>query len=107
MSVNQLWRRGPEWLDADNTPCGEVKTHPMPEECSAELKTSAQRSHNLVATKSEGSISELLDCESFGTLSRLLRVTAQVLRAVGVFKKSYIDISANLTPEELAYAEGL
>ncbi len=26
----------------------------------------------------------------------------QVLRAVGVFKKSYIDISANLTPEELA-----
>ncbi len=107
LSVNQLWRRGPEWLDADNTPCGEARTHPMPEECSAELKTSALRSLNLVATDSEGSISELLDCESFGTLSRLLRVTAQVLRAVGVFKKSYIDISTNLTPEELAHAEGL
>ncbi len=39
LSVNQLWRRGPKWLDADNTPCGEVTTHPMPEECSAELKT--------------------------------------------------------------------
>ncbi len=55
----------------------------------------ALRSINLVAT----------DYESFGTLSGLLTVMAQVLRAVGVFKRSYIDISANLTQEELA--EGL
>ncbi len=34
----------------------------MPEECSAELKTSAL---NLVATDSDGSISDLLDYESF------------------------------------------
>lgn len=86
--VSQLWQRGPEWLDACFTPPTEPQPVAMPEECSTELKASALRSLNLVATESKGSIGDLIYCEDFSTLSRLLRVTVQVLRAVQQFKSS-------------------
>ena len=75
----------------------------MPEECAVQLKAIALRSLNFVITDFQGSINNL-NCEKFSTLSRLLRVTAYVVRAVGRFKNRE-EISANLTPEELAHAE--
>ena len=85
-------------------PCGEAKTNLMPEECSAELKTSALRSLNLVATDSEG---DLLD----------LWYLIKTVESNGPSSESYWDIqeesqqhlnqSTNLTPEDLAHAEEL
>ena len=43
LSVNQLWRRGPEWLNEDG-----VETDVMPEERSSELKANTLKSLNLM-----------------------------------------------------------
>ena len=50
LSVNQLWRRGPEWLQEGLTPASQEGTPSMPPECIPEL-TSIQQ-HNLVAADS-------------------------------------------------------
>ena len=60
-----------------------------------------------MTTDYQGSIDNLLNCEKFSTLSRLLRVTAYVVRAVRRFENSREDVPANLTPEELAHAKVL
>ena len=39
LSVSQLWRNGPEWLGLDSSVQSDVKTLPMPELCSQELKS--------------------------------------------------------------------
>ena len=105
--MTQLWRRGPEWLYAEVLPCPDSEPGCMPKECSVGLTATALRWLNLVATESCGSIANLLSCENFSTLSRLLRVTAYVARAVKTFWRSDDDLSTNRTPEELAHAEKL
>ena len=81
--MNQLWRQGPEWLNEDFVaPHTEFETDAMPEECSVELKASTMRSLNLMITDSRSGIDDLMTCQNFSTLSRLLRVTAQVMRAI-------------------------
>ena len=55
-------------------------------------------------------IDDLMNCQKFCTLSRLLRVTAQVVRAVRRFKRvksSNTDTPMTITAEELAEAEAL
>ena len=85
LAVSQLWRQGPHWLHAD-APWTDPEPTCMPEECAAELKATA--SHNLMSTSSQGSIDNLLSCDRFNTLPRLLRVTAHVMRAVRRFRGS-------------------
>ena len=79
----------------------------MPEECTVELKVTALRSLNIVTIESQVSIDNLLSCEKFSTLSKLLRVTAYVVRAVRRFKSSKEAVPASLTPEELSHADML
>ena len=50
-------------------------------------------------------MSVLLDCKKFGTLTKLLRVTAQVLRAIEKFKKGRNCPSDELTMIHLAQAK--
>lgn len=57
----------------------------MPRECTAELK--ATQYHNLLSMKSEQTIETILDPAKFSTISRLIGVTVQVLRAVQKFKQ--------------------
>ena len=104
--MNQLWRRGPGWLYAD-VPWTDPELTCMPEECAVELKATALRSVNLVTTDSQDSIHNLLNSEKFSTSSRMLRVTAYVMRAVRRIKNNREEVPANLTPEELAHAETL
>ena len=85
LAVNQLWRRGPDWLHVD-VPSTDSEPTCMPEECAAELKVTAVQSHNLVTTDAQGSVDNLLSCKNFSTLAKLLRVTAYVVRAVRRFK---------------------
>ena len=87
LSVNQLWRQGTDWLLTGVDSCPEVEVpSTMPDECSSELKAKALQSHNVVTTDTKGPISQLIDCKKFSSLTKLLRVTAQVLMAVEKFK---------------------
>ena len=111
MTVNKLWREGPGWLNEENvTPPTEPETDVMPEECSLELKTHTTRSISLMTTESRSTIEDLMTCQDFSSYSRLLRVTAQVLRAARWFKhgrRSSMDTATTITPGELAEAETL
>jgi len=71
--------------------------------------SSKERSHSLLITHvhQAHTIGSLIKCEEFSTLTRLLRVTAFVLRAVKLFKKSIVKPNKSLSPEELIEAERL
>lgn len=110
LSTNQLWKEGPEWLrlgtqPPSSNPAAEV----MPEECIQELKVTT-KSLSLISAESRNTIGDLMTCQNFSTYSRLLRVTAQVLKAVKRFKtgrSTSSDGTNTITPEELAEAETL
>ena len=84
LSVSQLWRRGPEWLQAGFEPSLHSEVQSMPRECTLELKNT--QSHSLVSTEPNTAIELILDPNKFSTFSRLIGVTATVLRAVRRFK---------------------
>ena len=84
LAVSQLWRRGPEWLQTGFEPSRPDPVEPMPEECALELKSI--QSHSLVAGESSATIESILDPARYSSLSRLIGVTAKVLRAVQKFK---------------------
>ena len=69
------------------------------------MKGTPLSSLNLVTADFQGSISDLMSCDRFSTLSRLLRVTAYVVRTIKGFKGKREDISPGLTSEELAHAK--
>ena len=86
LSVNQLWRSGPEWLidKANVNDPNQDETSVMSEECAAELKKTKKTStHNLLGP---GNSCELINGEDYSSMPRLRRVTAYVLRAVKAFK---------------------
>ena len=109
LSVNQLWRNGPEWLGNRLTPQEETDVVDMPEECATEMKAKSQTAHSLLAPNSKPTVGEIMDCKDYSTISRLLRVTAYVLRAIKRFKagSSMVNHSTVLTTEELADSERL
>ena len=82
LSVSQLWLNGPEWL---GTKLISPDSANMPEECASEMVKS-QRTHNLLIPNSKPTIDEVMDCRDYSTVSRLLKVTAYVLKAVKIFK---------------------
>ena len=110
LSVSKLWRVGPEWLSLDTPILPDFDSTPIPELCLPELKTSSKLTHNLLAIEMKPSIEGVMTCTDYSSFSKLLRVTAYVLRAVSYFKtkkKSDIKHSTTLTPQEIAAAEKL
>ena len=87
LSVNVLWRHGPEWLSDGKV----VEGHhldDMPEDCVTEMKAADQRlAHSLLMSTSPTGLGQIMDCERFGTLSRLLKVTTYVVKFVRMLKK--------------------
>lgn len=67
----------------------------MPEECAAELKKNTTLV--LVNTVSSSTVSDLIDCSKFSSLSKLLKTTVQVLRAVEKFKQLCSDSTVTIT----------
>ena len=88
LSTSQLWQHGPDWLPEVVLSQGEqvVAIQSMPDEYIPELNSKATYSHTLLSTTPQPQISQVLDCRNFSSLSRLIRTTAQVLRAVKRFK---------------------
>ena len=80
----------------------------MPEPCSQQLKSTCKLSHDLSTIEGKATIGDLMSCEDFSDLQRLVRVTAYVLRVVECFKtkkKCYSDPLSSLTPQEISAAE--
>ena len=76
----------------------------MPAECISEMKAVT---HSLLTPKSSPSanLEQLISCKNYGTLPRLLRVTAYVIRFVRLLKQRGGPISPSLEPEEIGEAE--
>lgn len=71
-------------------------------------RVEGKQSHNLLTVEKTPTIGDLMSCEDFSDLQKLLRVTAQVLRAVEHFnakKGSNWNPPVSLTPQEIATAE--
>ena len=87
LSVNVLWRHGPEWLSDSKVVEGN-HLDDMPEDCVTEMKAADQRlAHSLLMSTSPTGLGQIMDCERFGTLSRLLKVTTYVVKFVRMLKK--------------------
>lgn len=111
LSVNNLWRNGPQWLREGEFLNAQEDTL-MPEECISEMKALDRKlTLTLLATEERPSLSQILDCEQYSTIRRLLRVTAYVLKFIGLLKQkiqsSDTSPSAVLTASEISNAETL
>ncbi len=110
LSMNRLWKEGTEWLKLGTDPLpSRPAADTMPEECAQELRVTTN-SLSLISGESRNTIEDLMTCQNFSTYSRLLRVTAQVLKAVKRFKTGKSrspDDATTITPGELAEAETL
>ena len=83
LETSLTWRHGPDWLPKfSSTDLSDDL--PMPEDCIAEMKSSASHSL-LVETESRG-IGHLMECECYSKLQKLLRVTALVKKFAARFK---------------------
>ena len=82
-----------------------------PDECLKKMKSKGQQAtpvHNLLLGN-KSTIDVLMNCEDFGTLKRLLRVTAHVIKFVGILKarstKLVTTPDENLSGSDLMKAE--
>ena len=75
----------------------------MPQECTVELK--ANQSHALAFVESRTGIESVLDPTKFSTLSRLLRVTIMVCRAIKVSHVTPEDSMKELQEVELLWVK--
>lgn len=83
LTRNHLWLNGPAWLSTSQDLPDEMDTDTkVPDECRQEMK-SKKAAHSLIVAQVHGPhMGQLMSCGSFGSLHRLLRVTALVLRFV-------------------------
>ena len=110
LSSSELWRAGPDWLRTSTPSQEESETCSISEECLAEMTARTQPVHSLMAMEQTSTLGEVINCEKYSTIAWLLRVTAYIIRAVKIFKKTLPAQFSNhpaLTPEELADAEQL
>lgn len=111
LSVNLLWRNGPEWL-REGVSYQEQQPTEMPEECVTEMKAADRRLiHSLLTSSTPISIRQIMKCEDYSDLSRLFRVTANVLKFVKLLKDKVKAVDVEEEPlephDELAEAERL
>ena len=68
LSVNQLWRHGPEWLQMGFEPCVSNAVQEMSNECATEIKN--VKSHSLISAQSSTAIEAVIEPTRYSTLSR-------------------------------------
>ncbi len=100
LSVNSLWRNGPDWLQRGES-AGYLELE-LPEECLSEMRAKdVKTAHGLLTTGETTGLSQIMNCEDFSSLDRLLAVTAAVVK----FSKLLLS---RVRPEsEVSYAETL
>ena len=105
LSVSHLWRTGPDWLSTEVPLSSDVEPSAMPEHCSQEQSSSSKLSHNLVTVEGP-TIGALLECGNYSSWTRIVRVSAYVLRAVAQFKARKRSVSPGaMTVQEVTAAK--
>ena len=109
---NRLWRHGPDWLVSFTMETNCTEESAIPEACLKELKVTQPRETLTLLSSSEPTgLSCIINCKDFSKLSRLLQVTAYVIRIVRVLrckiKKMEVVASPELNAAEIAEAETL
>ena len=104
---NKLWWSGPDWLECQEM--NEIEESVMPVECVTEMKAPT---HSLLTSNSSTvNLEQFITCEDHSSLSRLLRVTAYVIRFIKLLKHKARSTgtirSIILEPEEITEAERL
>ena len=106
--TSNFWQHGPSWLVYPGSEPSDEEWI-MPNEFLKEMKGKQCRSVvNLLAACKPCGISVVMNCESFSKLTRLLRVTAYVMRFCRLLKDKVQGedvILAELTTSEIAAAE--
>ena len=77
----------------------------MPSECIDELKKGSLPTHNLLVAEAQPSVGAILNINKYGTLCRLLLVTAHALKAVRFFRNVAQEKEVMLSLPELIEAE--
>ena len=85
-------------------PCVDLNPVSIPKECMVELRTWAACALTIVSVASRSNVIELINCKGFNTLAKLLRVTAQVLRAIEKFSKKE-EKQSNTVTTKISEAE--
>ena len=99
LTHNKLWWSGPDWLNLQEMNTTEESE--MPAECVTEMKVST---HSLLTSNSSTvKLEQFISCENYSSLSKLLRVTAYVIRFIRLLKnkaKSSDTIRPNILEQE-------
>ena len=89
LASSELWWPGPNWLISREDPTkGSTSFDLMPDECRNEMKVKDKPAldretlSTLVVHGSKNSLSNVITCEDYSSLDRLLRVTAIVFKFV-------------------------
>ena len=89
--ASTLWRDGLEWLreKGKQNPTEPQETQPIAEGCIPEMKSKDRPAHSLLVNEELHSLTRIMDCQRYGMMNRLLRVTAYVLRFVNNLRSTY------------------
>ena len=94
--MSQLWRIGPEWLQAGFEPSTVSNVQSMPRECALELKTT--QSHSLVFTESDTSTDSVVADAFVSFTIRLVRGSLLGSR-IGYLAAHGISMLGSLPPQ--------
>ena len=103
---NRLWWDGPEFLHKSEHEWPKHSSEKPDTALAEEVKKQPVETHSLITKGSKPNpldITKSLECEIFGTLIRLFRVTAYVLRFINNIKKT----TKNLKPTKTMKPKGL
>ena len=91
---SDLWINGPQWLGSPSE-SDHTLEEPMPAECAVELRAKDRPTTvSLIVTKDSVDISQLIDCQKYSSMLKLLQVTTYLLKFVANLK--------NKTPSEIS-----
>ena len=76
--------------------CTTATSDNMPIDCLAEMKCSVEGIHSLIINDSVDS-EDVIQCERYSSLSRLLSVTAYVLKFIDSLKRAIVHRTASVT----------
>ena len=109
LEMSSIWRHGPEWLPQISLE--EISDEIlMPEECAMEMKVKDQPlTHSLMVSTESSGIGNLISCERYSKLLKLLRVTVYVKkfaqRFISLTKRDSIPIDWTVSTEDMEGAE--
>ena len=117
LSECTLWIEGPTWLsDKADSGIEEFNIGQLPQECLEEMKAGnkenwiCETSSSLLVGAETFGVANVVTCEDYSNLQRLLRVTALVLQFLKILKlrlQKNVEPQKELTSHDIAVAETL